>query len=158
MRNGCWRSRSSLRLKRAGAARLNELTLPDTHSEVLRAFVGAIRARSRALKHRFSILECERIIDDDGRESVLLRLRDRARNSLQLALRLWDDRWCWFDARRGAKQGWQFTWSYDGRVGPDTVDELIVALEKANEYVWETVDHVALEALWSPLLRRGPQV
>jgi hypothetical protein len=138
------------------------LVFPRTEHEVLANFVEAIRKRSRALKTKFGTVECERVVEiKDGveRERIDLRLWARARNGVRLSCWLWDDRWCWFDARRRAKQGGEFTWFYDGRIAPGkTGTELVSALERAHECVWgERPNEPALEAIWSPLLLRGPR-
>ena len=137
------------------------LALPHASNEALQAFVEAIRSRSRALKPKWRIRECEHFpaSETDEYESVRLHVHNNARNSVHLSLRLWADRWCRFDAWQGAKKGWQFQWFFDGRLAPGrTGAELVAAFEQAKGYVWcEPVDHAALERLWTPLLLRGPR-
>ena len=136
-------------------------TFPKSDHEALADFLEAIRKRSRALKYKFAVVECERVIelkDREAHERIELRLAERSTRGLRLTLWLWDDRCCWFDARRGAKSGWAFEWSYDGRlVGELAGRGLIEALEKAHELIAVYEGNAEqLTSLWRPLLLRGP--
>lgn len=111
------------------------------------------------MKHRIAVVECERVLElkeGDEHERIELRLRERASRGLSVRLWLWDDRWCWFDARIGAKTGWAFEWTDQGRLAPgQTGRSLVEACECAFDKA-RAADADALAALWRPLLLRGP--
>lgn len=140
---------------------MKRLSLPQAGSEALQSFVEAIRARSRALKTKWRALECEHnpANETNEYESVRLHAHGDARNSVHQSLRLSADRWCRFDAWQGSKDGWVFVWFFEGRVAPArTGTDLITAFEEAKTHVWRPpINHVALDALWSPILLRGPR-
>jgi hypothetical protein len=87
----------------------------------------------------------------------LLLGRDR-RGALRVRFRIWQDRWCWFDARRSSKQGWVFEWTSNGRlVGGLSAPELVTTIEKAYDLAHADDAAQRLEALWLPVLMRGPR-
>jgi hypothetical protein len=136
-------------------------SFPRSDHAALADFVESVRKRSRALGHKFSVRECGRVVETDegtARERIELSLGGAARNALRLRFWIWQDRWCWFDARIGAKTGWTFEWSVEGRLaGGLTGKDLLMAIERSYEVIAVSQDDAELETLWRPLLLRGPE-
>jgi hypothetical protein len=134
---------------------------PKSENAALSALLDAIRKRSRALSHKCNVTECERVVelkDGEEHERIELRLQQRSRSALKLTFWMWDDRWCWFDARRGSKSGWTFEWTYEGRLSGDLSGrDLVDAIERTHELIATDADVTSLNAIWRPMLMRGPQ-
>lgn len=125
----------------------------------------SLRKRSRAIRHRGALIECQNVKEiEDGVESEIRRLdidisyRISAA-SVRVRLIVWSDRWLWIDARRSAKRGWAWEATMEGRFfSADGARALIRLLEDTISST-KTSDGVpaTLERIWKPHLALGPR-
>lgn len=122
----------------------------------------SLRKRQKAIKHQVRAIESERLIDrsDEG---------DLTGISVQCALwvprttiRLsaWDDRWVWFDARQGSKEGWRWFYTHEGRIfGEESGRRLVAGLEASFGAAHNAAQgsRMSFASIWEPLLAQGPK-
>ena len=125
----------------------------------------AIRARSKALKHKFSSVDVESGCDDEfdpPMKTLTVTLRERISvKSTTIRLIFWQDRWVWIDARAGSKKGWDWSFTCQGRLkGGDGGDDLLQFIEQFHQLLPgrnSCLDHEAASNFWEKLLLTGPR-
>ena len=138
---------------------------PKFENEFLNYVAFSLSKRHKSLKHKLHSISCDKVYevneDNEKLEKLELHLRDsRSSNGMQCRLFVWPDRWIWIDARKGAKKGWEWEWTFEGRLlGEFGGRELISAVEKA---LFDSIDEhfkpvmSEVEEIWRPLLAKGP--
>jgi hypothetical protein len=131
--------------------------------EFLQSVAEAFRRRRKALNHRASRADCQKVyeVSESSRtERLEIYLEDgtRQRGAL-LRLHAWPDRWIWVDARRSTKTGWAWEWTYEGRLlGKHAGQDVVEALEKTYDLL-PSMDAALTQELvkpWKRLLAKGP--
>jgi len=122
----------------------------------------SLRKRQKAIKHRLRAFDIERLVDRSderalhglGIDCTILAPRTMVR------LEAWDNRWVWFDARQGSKEGWRWFYTHEGRMfGDDGGRRLVGALEASFGAAQDAVHsgRMTFAAIWEPLLAQGPE-
>lgn len=140
-------------------------SLACPNSSPLAELAGAIRARSRALKHKFSSIEMKSSYDDSFDppvEAYHIVLRERISfKSTTIRLTYWDDRWVWIDARAGSKKGWIWSFTDQGRLkGGNSGGDLLRFVEQFHQMLPSaaaTFDYETASSFWDKLLMKGPR-
>ena len=126
------------------------------------AFRTALRKRRKAIKQKLRQLETERLVDrsDEGDLSGLSVECDLWMPRTRIRICVWDNRWVWFDARQGSKQGWRWFYTHEGRMfGEETGPRLVAALESSVGSAHDAAHdgRMTFAAIWEPLLAQGPK-
>lgn len=109
--------------------------------------MAAIGARSKSFNYRTSHFEFTVGMDaksGDDFECLNLALRTVLRDWLTLVF--WDDGAFWLDARRPAKVGWQYEFSFHGNCKGIDADVICEMIEKSLGIK----DQDQMLAIWSP--------
>ena len=126
----------------------------------------SFKKRSRALSRRGAVVDCTPVKEIiDGEESLENRLDvtisyrvDGARVSMRL--KVWADRWVWFDARCASKLGWVWSHTAEGRfISDNGARDLVARAEKAMDASHLEIKKVEaeMERIWSTNLATGPR-
>ena len=104
----------------------------------------------------------ERFVDTyDGAAEDRVELRFTSRKKQQLSLTVWEDRTIRVTASESiSKAGWKFTYTDEGRfVGSEGGRAIVSAVEASLAAMFEMTDKDVgrLEAIWGPLLAKGPR-
>ena len=131
-------------------------------SPFLADLLDSLRRRSKALKHKNSTPEVERFIDTrDGLTEERIEIRFSNRRRQQLTLTVWEDRSMRVSASEAIWQaGWKFQLCSEGRFnGSGGGREIVDALEASLSAMFGMTgnDATRLDAVWGPLLAKGPQ-
>ena len=140
------------------------LIIPSSDNAAIADFLLALRKRSRALKGKFRLMSCDKVIDRaDGttREKVELKLqKTRSSKSLTIRTHFWDDRWVWIDAREASGGGWKWEWTNDGRLAGNQSGRELVALIEQSEGSFgrnQGLNEGELSDIWRGVLLKGPR-
>ena len=133
-------------------------------SGFLSELVACWTKRRRAISRKLAQLKFEKLIErEGGSEQAKIEIDCIVTRSPTTSVRLfvWQDRWCWVDARSRIKlQPWTWQFTYQGLlVGGIAARELVVALEESL-FAASPVqsDHAGhLLEIWQPILARGPR-
>jgi len=138
---------------------------PTFENEFLNSVVYSLRKRHKSLKHKLHSITCNKVYevyeDNTKLEKLELDFREsRTYNGMTCRLFVWPDRWVWVDARKATKKGWEWEWTFEGRLlGGYGGRELISAIEEA---LFESTDEnfkpimFEVKEIWRPLLAKGP--
>lgn len=127
----------------------------------LEDLLASLRKRRKALRHQVRDLSIERIVErSEGGDRGKLEIACVASGRARLRLFAWEDRWVWFDARCGSKDGWVWQFTRDGRLlAAEPGRGLVEAMERSIAAAFELTPEglSRLEDIWTPLLARGPR-
>lgn len=137
---------------------------PQFESDFLNDVAFSFKKRRKSLKHRCAQIAFGKVYEiENNQETERLELKLQARSSSKgerLRLHAWPDRWIWVDARKGAKKGWEWEWTFDGRLlGAFTGRDLIAAVEESlafSFYSDTAPQSYDVSNIWQPLLAKGP--
>ena len=133
-------------------------------SEFLNEVDNSLAKRRKALKHKFHEVESEKTYEiEHGVENERFELRIRSSPSpkdLRCRLVAWPNRWVWVDARKSAKMGWEWVWTFEGRLlGTLTSRDLVIALELSldlSKQSGRAIDMMSISKIWKSSLAVGP--
>ena len=137
----------------------NELTFK---SVFLAEVLSSLNKRSKAIKYKTNAYNIQKVIEkNNGQESEKVEI-DITSNVSNTSIRIffWEDRWIWIDLRIPSKQGWQFEWQNEGRVGSNEGQHIVKALERTIEEATSLPSEGAkqiLSDIWKNIVLRGPQ-
>ena len=134
---------------------------PRFDSEFLEGLAFAFRKRRKALSHRAQSAEYAKVYElIEGEKTERLEIHLPYFDWGLLRLHAWPDRQIWLDARRSAKKGWAWKWTYDGRLlGNCAASDVIKALEDTLDPLprMDSSRTHELSGPWSRLLATGPR-
>lgn len=134
--------------------------LPVFEDEFLKALVESFRRRRKALSHKSSAIQVEKVREVEGnQETEKLEITLENYDNISVRLHVWADRWMWLDARKGSKCGWIWTWQEEGwPLRPSNCREIVEALEGTHDLAFgmEPTRTHEFSALWNSILARGP--
>jgi hypothetical protein len=131
---------------------------------MFRDVVEAVRARSKALRHKFREVGIEISVDTQNGVPIdyveLSFTKSRTQNGPRIRFKLWSDRWAWVDAREYEKKVLKWSFSFDGRLrGNHTGNDLIRDIEEFDKIIVDIDSKDGLDRakhLWKSVLLKGP--
>lgn len=123
----------------------------------------ALRERGDAFRAQGAASRVERVIEFRGESTVArIELLFRLGGSQMLSIHLWEDRAISLNAGESVRGGgWRFRYGSEGRFpGPNQGPELVRAAEASVQAMADTTDAdpERLEAIWRPLIAKGPKL
>ena len=139
--------------------------LPEFKSSFLTEITKSFFKVRKSLKYNSHDVKFNKVIetiDSKKLEKVELSIRSSlSRNSIKIRLYIWADRWLWIDARKSKKDGWEWEYTFEGRLsGLASERDLMEALKAFNKSsITYTEDSVAKESdlHWMRLIATGPK-
>ncbi|VAW62710.1 hypothetical protein MNBD_GAMMA08-1240 [hydrothermal vent metagenome] len=133
---------------------------PGFNSEFLDAIIFSLKKKNKSLKHRINKVICDKVYDvveEHKIEKLELTLHElKSSKGIVLRFYAWGDRWVWIDARRRGKIGWDWEWTFEGRMsGNCTPRDLVAAIDESYTVSLlsnrkSLVDEIY--KIWKPLL------
>jgi hypothetical protein len=135
--------------------------VPRFEDEFLESVAFAFRKRRKSLKHRASNVDFAKVYERMASEKLARLEIDLLKyDDATIRLWAWPDRQIWLDARRPAKKGWAWSWTYEGRLlGERSAPDIIAALEETFDmlYQMDSTRVSVLDRPWVKLLAKGPR-
>jgi len=136
--------------------------VPRFQDPFLEDIAFAFRKRRKALSHKVRLAEYAKVYELwDGEKIERLEIELHEYEQITLRLHAWSDRQLWLDARRSAKRGWAWAWTYRGRfLGDSPASKIIEALEVSLTLVHGmTASRTGdLAEAWARLIAQGPRL
>jgi hypothetical protein len=133
------------------------------HEEFLAAAEAAVKDKLKTLKYRFRRIDVthqESISSGGGGNATIFRFqKSMSTKSVRITIGLWADRWVSLDARKPGKKGWDWCYSYEGRLSGDHQVGVIIDLVKELDdalHPERGFEGVTEESRWYKILLRGP--
>ncbi len=136
---------------------------PKFQNDFLEALAIGFRKRRKAIRNkalRANYVKAYEILNSEKKERLEIDIEDGPTLSgATLRMHAWPDRVIWLDARKPTKQGWAWSWTYDGRLGGTYAPrDIVEALEQTHSLLPSMDKNLTqkLTEIWCRLLARGP--
>ena len=138
---------------------------PVSEEDYLQQVETVLLKRAKAIRYGGAEFNWHRVAtagaseDEPSRVQIDITYRVDSR-PVRLRAVVWNDRWCWLDARRSTKTGWSWSATLEGRfVGKGGAGTLIRKIEETMDITFKRNEHLPslITKAWQSVLAQGPK-